>query len=83
MKKSLFGIAALLAVLPAMSLVPVACDTGTTNNNGITVQTITVTSSSINSNGRLLTTTAFEGSNQSPQLNWSAVSGAACYAILW
>jgi phosphatidylethanolamine-binding protein (PEBP) family uncharacterized protein len=82
MKKNLFGIAALLAVLPAMSLVTMACDTGTTDNNGITVPTITVTSSSINSNGRLLTTTASAGgSNQSPQLSWSAVSGAACYAI--
>jgi phosphatidylethanolamine-binding protein (PEBP) family uncharacterized protein len=81
MKKNLFGIVALLAVLLAMNLVLAACDTGTTDNNGTTVPTITVTSSSINSNGRLLTTTALAGSNQSPQLSWSAVSGAACYAI--
>jgi phosphatidylethanolamine-binding protein (PEBP) family uncharacterized protein len=82
MKKNIFGIVGLLTVLLAMSLVLAGCDTGTTGNNGITVPAITVTSSSINSKGRLLTATAFEGgSNQSPQLSWSVVSGAACYAI--
>jgi phosphatidylethanolamine-binding protein (PEBP) family uncharacterized protein len=87
MKKNLFGIVALLAVLLAMSWALTGCDTGTTDNNGITVPSITVPtfdvkSSSINSSGRLLTTTAYErGSNQSPQLSWDGVSGAACYAI--
>jgi phosphatidylethanolamine-binding protein (PEBP) family uncharacterized protein len=81
MKKNLFGIVALLTVLVAMSLVLAGCDTGTTDNNDITVPTITVTSLSINSSGRLLTATAYGGSNQSPQLSWNAVSGAVCYAI--
>jgi phosphatidylethanolamine-binding protein (PEBP) family uncharacterized protein len=80
MKKILFGIVALLAVLLAMSLVLTGCDTGTTNDD-ITVPTITVTSSSINSSGRLLTTTASAGGNQSPQLSWNVVSDATCYAI--
>jgi phosphatidylethanolamine-binding protein (PEBP) family uncharacterized protein len=82
MKKNLFSIAALPVVLLSMSLVFAGCDTGTVDDNGVTVPPITVTSSSINSDGRLLTTTAYEeGSNQSPQLSWDSVSGAACYAI--
>jgi phosphatidylethanolamine-binding protein (PEBP) family uncharacterized protein len=85
MKKNLFGIVALLTVLPAMSLVLPGCDTGTAG--GITVPVFTVTSSSINSTtGKLLTATASvtaspKGSNQSPQLSWDAVPDAACYAI--
>jgi phosphatidylethanolamine-binding protein (PEBP) family uncharacterized protein len=88
MKKNMF-FSGLIVTLLVLGLFFSGCDTGTsggggtgtTDDNG-TVPTITVTSSSINSNGRLLTTTAFAGgSNQSPQLSWNAVSGAACYAI--
>ncbi|MDR1099435.1 MAG: hypothetical protein LBL28_03035 [Treponema sp.] len=81
MKKNLFGIVALLTVLPATSLVLPGCDTGTAG--GITVPVFTVTSLSINSTtGKLLTATASaKGSNQSPQLSWDAVPDAACYAI--
>jgi phosphatidylethanolamine-binding protein (PEBP) family uncharacterized protein len=51
------------------------------DDNGVTVPTFTVTSSSINSSGRLLTATAFAGGNQSPQLTWEAVTDATYYAI--
>ena len=82
MKKLLSGIVALLAVLLSMSLILTGCDTGTTSDDEINVPAITVTSTSINSNGRLLTTTAYAGgSNKSPQLSWDDVAGAACYAI--
>lgn len=51
------------------------------------VQKITVTSSSIDKSGKLLTETAADkeieppGSNKSPQLSWNAVDGAAGYAV--
>jgi phosphatidylethanolamine-binding protein (PEBP) family uncharacterized protein len=51
------------------------------NNNGVTVPTFEVTSSSINSSGRLLTATADTGGKQSPQLTWEAVPDATYYAI--
>jgi phosphatidylethanolamine-binding protein (PEBP) family uncharacterized protein len=77
MKKNLF----VIMVLLAMGFILAGCDTGTPDNN-IPAPTITVTSSSINSNGRLLTATAHAGgSDQSPQLSWDAVSDATCYAI--
>jgi phosphatidylethanolamine-binding protein (PEBP) family uncharacterized protein len=80
MKKNFSGILALLTVLASLSLVLAGCDTESTDDD-IKVPTIDVTSTSINSNGRLLTATAYVGLNQSPQLSWDAVSGAACYAI--
>lgn len=54
----------------------------------LNVPKITVTSTSINSDGRLLTESAADkspnsplGSNKSPQLSWDAVEGASCYAV--
>lgn len=49
-------------------------------------KTMTVTSNSINSDGKLLTVTVPttnkpSGENKSPQLSWDAVEGAECYAI--
>lgn len=50
---------------------------------------LTVTSTSINSEGKLLTKTAANrapnsptGSNESPQVSWNAVDGCACYAVM-
>lgn len=52
------------------------------------VKQITVTSSSVNKSGRLLTESAADkspnsplGSNKSPQLTWNTVDGAGCYAV--
>jgi phosphatidylethanolamine-binding protein (PEBP) family uncharacterized protein len=51
------------------------------DDNGVTVPTFKVTSSSINSSGRLLTATADTGGKQSPQLTWETVPDATHYAI--
>lgn len=52
------------------------------------VQTMTVTSSSIDSSGKLSAETAGNtgagnpgGPNKSPQVSWNAVDGATCYAV--
>lgn len=52
------------------------------------VPEITVTSSSIDQDEKLLTETAADrspneplGNNKSPQLSWDAVDGASCYAV--
>jgi phosphatidylethanolamine-binding protein (PEBP) family uncharacterized protein len=77
MENNFFSIVGLLV----MGSVLAGCGDGTGGDNGITVPVLTVTSSSINSSGRLLTVTANGGGNQSPQLSWNAISDAGCYAI--
>lgn len=55
---------------------------------GLNVPAISVTSVSVNRDGKLMTAAAADrtpnsplGGNRSPQLSWEAVDGASCYAV--
>lgn len=76
----------------ALILLPLGClgeAAQVTNASVEELPTLTVTSESLNADGWFLTVTAANrspnkprGENQSPQLTFSPVEGAACYAIV-
>lgn len=81
MKKRIAGIVCVL-----LAVVLTAC--GTFTDMELEVGTITVTSTSIDAEGRLLTVCSADksndpiGENQSPQLAWEPVEEAGCYIVV-
>lgn len=75
----------LLGLCMGVLLITSGCQNSKDNSQATvdvsTLPTFTVTSTSINNDGRLLKATANSGDNKSPQLEWESQENVSCYAI--
>lgn len=86
MKKRIIG---LLLVSICMGIMLAGCGNGKFEDLELDVPQITVTSLSVNNEGKLFTKMAAnknpnnpKGENKSPHAEWDSVEGAACYAVV-